>query len=63
MELDDTTRIKELLEDDGSKLPSKAGLAKVQRSVEKLSKAKNAINDSSQSTSSQKRERPDKIQQ
>ena len=62
MELGDTTRIKELLEDDGSKLRSRAGLAKVQRSISKLTKAKNAINDSKQLTSSQKREKVDKIQ-
>ncbi|QWV06142.1 hypothetical protein KQ246_06995 [Pseudoalteromonas shioyasakiensis] len=62
MELGDTTRIKELLEDDGSKLRSRAGLAKVQRSISKLTKAKSAINDSRQLTSSQKREQIDKIQ-
>ncbi|URQ87747.1 DEAD/DEAH box helicase family protein [Pseudoalteromonas sp. SCSIO 43088] len=61
-ELGDTSRIKELIENDGEKLRSRAKLAKIQRGISKLNKMQKAINDNNNLSSSQKREQLDNIQ-
>ncbi|WP_417623086.1 LPD38 domain-containing protein [Parasphingorhabdus sp.] len=61
-ELGDTSRIKELIENDGEKLRSRAKLAKIQRGISKLNKMQKAVNDNNNLSSSQKREQLDNIQ-
>lgn len=62
MELGDTDRQKEILEEDGSKLRSRKSLAKVQRIISKLGKMQKAVNDNKTLTPKQKREKLDDIQ-
>ncbi|MGB1978660.1 MAG: LPD38 domain-containing protein, partial [Pseudoalteromonas tetraodonis] len=62
MELGDTARQQELIENDGKKLRSKAALAKVQRMVSKLRKMQKAINDNDKLDAAKKREKLDEIQ-
>ena len=62
MELGDTSRQKELLEDDGAKLKYRTSLARVQRQISSLNKKQKAINDNNRLDGTKKREQLDEIQ-
>jgi len=62
MELGDTSRQQEIIEEDGDKLRSRIALNRIQRATSKLGKQARAVNDNNNLNGSQKRERLDAIQ-
>jgi hypothetical protein len=62
MELGDTSRQQEIIEEDGDKLRSRIALNRIQRATSKLGKQARAVNDNNNLSGSQKRERLDAIQ-